>query len=487
MSAKIDHTASADFLRAAIRDAGPSAQLCKDEKTVPATPRSTIESSDITLNTTAPQPSKAPETKLNAGPSNKKKGESGNNNAVKKAEDTQEAELQAEDKVTTDIRKLVSVRKIDAIEGFDTINNLVQIEGWKVRAPKSKNFKKDELVIFLEVDTFLPAGGEFSSAFAEVGTSTIFEGEEGYRVTTHQYISFVSKKTIISQGHVYKLTQFPKIRADVQRREQDFAGGREAFVKTIREIDYTTMLGPRVRKWEEYPSYAGITQAARKFPQFIQKTKVERVQNCPNLFIKRKYKKQIFQESVKMDGSSMTIYFVHKDSRYYSHLPPLQPNEPGLEYILLSNGRFGVCSKNCDLSYDPACPYWRAALQHKYHTKLSEYGKTIAVQGELVGDKIEGNMSNYPPGLVEFWMYSVYEIHGSVRWDPRVVEKWAAEQFLRHVPVTAYGTVHDFARKHDDFLLRADVASIGDEGFVYKNCTDGRWFKVHSRNYLLEK
>lgn len=491
MSRKLDFSSFADFLGAAIKDAGPNAELPKDKSTIPNPSTSKVEPSDteaVTPNQetlTAPETLTALETKAKAGSKKKKKGKSQSKNSAQNVEEAQEVEPQDKDDVANDMRRLVSVKKIDSIESFDAFNNLVQIEGWKVRAPKSKHFKKDELVIFLEVDTFLPAGGEWDKAFAEVGTPTVFEGEQGYRVATHQYISFVSKKTIISQGHVYKLTQFPRVWADVHIREQDFSGTRAAFVKMIREVDYTAMLGPGVRKWTGEPSDAHI-QAPQKFPQFIKKTNMDRVQNCPNLFTKPKYKTQIFQESIKMDGQSMTVYFVHKDSRYYSHLPPLKPNPLGYQYAQLNNGRLGVCSKNHDISYDPANVYWRAAIQADYATKLSQFGKTIAVQGELVGDKIAGNMHNYPPGLVEFWVYSIYEIHGSIRWDPREVEKWAAEQKLRHVIVTGYGTVHDFARKHDDFLLRADL-SIDDEGLVYKNCTDGRWFKVLSRHYILEK
>ena len=112
----IDFGPLADFLRIAIRDAGPAAELPSPSP-----------------------PSQSP--------------------AIK------DAALDSPDDPTTAIaipcaRKLATVKKISSIHGFTPSLNLVSVEGWTVIVSSSKSFVVGEMVLFLEPDTFLPAGGE---------------------------------------------------------------------------------------------------------------------------------------------------------------------------------------------------------------------------------------------------------------------------------------------------------------------------------------
>ncbi|KAM7210121.1 hypothetical protein V8F06_014491 [Rhypophila decipiens] len=486
MASKLDFLSLADFLNGAIKDAGPSADLRKKEAPDNPSPSTAEHKVAPVEQTAAPaieqtaasaiEQATAPENAKANKPKKKK-----NKHKKPQIQTPPEISAEASQAIEPFTRKLVTVRKVDAVEHFDSKNNLIHIDAWTVRAPKGKKLKQGDFIIFLEVDTFLPASG--SPLFTEVGNPTTFEGEDGYLVATYHRISTATKKTVISQGHIFTLVDFPPIWADFSLRKNNFQGTAKEFTTDIGKVDYTSLLGPGVRKWTNGTEPAHVL-GLNKFPSFIKKTDTDRVQNCPNLFTKDKYKEQIFQESTKMDGCSMTIYFVHKDSRYYAMLPPLSPN--GAQYTQHKNGRLGVCSKNSDLPFDPDNAYWRAALAQNYHVKLPQLGQTIAVQGELVGDGIHDNWYDYPAGEVEFLIYSVFEIHGSKRWDPRAVEEFAAENQLRHVPVIGYSTIWNIARSHKDLLLRADL-QIGDEGLVFKNCTDGRWFKVLSRNFDREK
>ncbi|KAM7191091.1 hypothetical protein V8F33_009099 [Rhypophila sp. PSN 637] len=479
MALKVDFLSLADFLNGAIKDAGPSADLRKKETPDKPSPSTAEQKIAPVEQPAAPAVEHAtePENAKANKPKRKK-----NKHKTAQIQTTAEISAQASQAIESFTRKLVTVRKVDAVEHFDSKNNLIHIDAWTVRAPKGKKLKQGDFIIFLEVDTFLPASG--SPLFAEVGNPTTFEGEDGYLVATYHFISTATKKTVISQGHIFTLLDFPPIWADFNPRKDNFKGTAEELTKDIGKVDYTSLLGPGVRKWTN-ETETGHVLGLNKYPSFIKKTDIDRVQNCPNLFIKDKYKVQIFQESTKMDGRSMTIYFVHKDSRYYAMLPPLSPNGSS-QYTQHENGRLGVCSRKADLPFDRDNAYWRAALAQNYHVKLPQLGQTIAVQGELVGDGIQDNWYDYPAGEVEFLIYSVFEIHGYKRWDPRVVEEFAATNQLRHVPVIGYSTIWNIARSHKDLLLRADL-QIGDEGLVFKNCTDGRWFKVLSRNFDREK
>lgn len=74
----------------------------------------------------------------------------------------------------------------------------------------------------------------------------------------------------------------------------------------------------------------------------------------------------------------------------------------------------------------------------------------------------------------------------SKRWHPREVESFAAEHGLEHVPVLGYRTVREVARHHEDLQVRADLKD--GEGLVFKSCAvDGRWFKVLSSRWIMEK
>ncbi|KAK3317956.1 hypothetical protein B0H66DRAFT_621418 [Apodospora peruviana] len=414
------------------------------------------------------------------------------------------------DNPPTHTRKLVTIKQVNSVTHLDKTHNLVNIEGWNVVVRKSKSVASGELVIFVEVDSFLPAGGKYEQLFAEVGNLITFEGVNGYRVGTKTHISGIKKK-LITQGHVYSLVDFPPIFSEFQTLKYDFKFTRQptdnddGFVAHLRQIDFTSHLG--VRKWETAAETATGKNAAAinsssccsssgtsgtvkaKYPAFILKTNTERMENCPNLFTKDKYRSMVFQESVKMDGASMTVYFVHKDSRYFSHLGAL--SDPAPKHAVHPNGRFGVCSKNRDYAFtdDPkkhgSYPYWLAAVKDNFHVKLPALGQTIAVQGELVGWNINGNNHGYAKNAYDIFVFSVFQIEGSRRWDPEEVELFAKEHWFKHVPVRGYYTIPQIARKHDDLQARAELTC--HEGLVYKNCTDGRWFKALSKRYILER
>ncbi|CAJ2501261.1 Uu.00g041140.m01.CDS01 [Anthostomella pinea] len=139
------------------------------------------------------------------------------------------------------------------------------------------------------------------------------------------------------------------------------------------------MLG--VKKWE-----LGEKEAVRCLgtpPVFFPNTGLNRVQNLKDLFTE-KYSQAVYQESVKMDGSAMTVYFIKKTSQFYRSVPVI----PGGTKADLTNGRFGVCSKNIDLAEGGGSIFWEVALKHRLPDKLSKIDRSIAIQGELCGSSI---------------------------------------------------------------------------------------------------
>ncbi|KAK3353291.1 RNA ligase-domain-containing protein [Lasiosphaeria hispida] len=379
-------------------------------------------------------------------------------------------------------RKLVTVRMIKTVESFNFEHNIINVDGWTVVMKKDDTFFVDEFVVFLEADSFLPATkGHYGALFAEVGNPRVNVNQNGYRVLVRSFMNS-RKQMVYSQGHIFKLSRFPEIAADVLAREEQ-AGYPDSptFASVMRETDYAKELG--IRKWEDSQPEGPISHG--KVPSFVLKTDMERVQNCPNLFTKAKYLKFIFQESVKVDGASMSCYFVGKPSRFYNHLGQLPAS--CTQYAAQPNGRFGVCSKNCDLFPDDVKgnPYWATAIKNGLHAKLAKLGESIVVQGELVGWNIQGNPYGYPKGENDFIVFSVIDVDTNKRRDVGMVELFAQQQGLKHVKVLGYHTIRQIASSHQDLLDRAD--SMDGEGLVFKNTTDGRWFKVLSGRYINDR
>ncbi|KAK3306499.1 uncharacterized protein B0T15DRAFT_142883 [Chaetomium strumarium] len=421
-------------------------------------------------------------------------------NAVSQVEKDEDDRI---DEITSFKRKLATVRRVTAVNVVNKSHYVATIDGWKVVFKKSKKIERGSWVLFFEADAFLPAHTQFDDLFSEVGPVMTFKKEEGYRVGTTTWTDW-GKNKIISQGHIFPLFQFPDIDEKVFGLHCDHHSlTEEQFGELIRELDFSDELG--VKKWEAFPEEAedadGVLAVHPKPPAFILKTAMQRAQNCPNLFTKPKYRKFTFQESLKMDGANMTVYFVTRNSAYFSKLAPLPTSNSRnynwdknfVKFAVHPNGRLGVCSRNHDLLPhlipDPAngtrTVYWTTALSARLYEILPRLNQDIAIQAELVGADIQGNPYSYPAGKHELFVFSIFDIATSMRWSPWDVERFAADHDLNHVPVLGYYPLPAIAQNHQDLLDRAELKK--GEGLVFKNCDDGRWFKVLSNRWILEK
>jgi RNA ligase (TIGR02306 family) len=78
-----------------------------------------------------------------------------------------------------------------------------------------------------------------------------------------------------------------------------------------------------------------------------------------------KYKGEKCYVTEKLDGSSATFY--------------------------LKDGEFGVCSRNLELLEDSENSFWKVARQMDIEAKLRKLGMNVAIQGELIGEGVQGN------------------------------------------------------------------------------------------------
>ena len=380
-------------------------------------------------------------------------------------------------------RRLVTVRRVAdvrPIPGADRIETVV-VDGWTCVC-KVGEFKPDDLALFFEIDSFLPASDP-RWAFVDKQFSA-FEDTKGFRVKS------MKLRGQISQGILQSLEDFPEVKSVVTNLEKKL--GKDEAEKAAMRMVFDEKLG--VKKWDQQAAFLSNARASTRpedqlaiglLPEFIQKTDQERIQNLPELF--EQWQDQIFQESTKLDGSSMTAYFIRKDSPHYATLPPF--NLTGGKKGDMTTGRFGVCSRNIDLVERANSKFWEVAHKNKLPEKLEAWGHNVAVQGELCGSSIQKNFEGFPSGFHDFYVFSVWEVDEQEYQPPRKVEDTAKELGLKHVPVNGYFKLKEIGTSIADVLQRAEGKGMNGkkrEGIVLKHEDGAFSFKAISNSYLLK-
>jgi RNA ligase (TIGR02306 family) len=372
-------------------------------------------------------------------------------------------------------RKLVTVRRIAAlnkIPGADRIE-AASVDGWTCVVPVGQ-FDKGALGVFFEIDSVLPAKDKRFASFGKT------EGQD-IRLKT------VRIRKVTSQGLLMPLATFPEIKAVVDKLVLELTPAE--LDSHLRAVSFEEELG--VRKFEAPDPASGVVAGGRPaymadFPVFIPKTDQERIQNIPEVF--DQWPDSVFQETTKMDGSSMTVYFIRRDSQYFDMLPPTPPNTANAEF---PNGRFGVCSRNRDIGEMPNSGlFWPTALATNLPSTLSRLDRNIALQGELCGSSIQANFEGFAPGAHDFFLFTIWDIDTQQPLAPREVhEIWAPKLGVKHVPVVGYHVLKDIATSPGDLVKRADGKGINGkkrEGIVLKHVDGKVSFKAISNSYLLK-
>jgi hypothetical protein len=280
------------------------------------------------------------------------------------------------------MRKLATIqfiKDIVAIPQADAIQKAT-IQGWEVVVKKDE-FKINDACVYCEIDSILPDLPEFE-----------FLRQSKFRVKT------IRLRGQISQGIAFPLS----ILHGKYKVEEDY--------------DVTELLG--VKKWEPYqdqvkgqkqkakfvfpdwfpiflrrflvkkmPKVADLvcrilpnTTIARTWPGFFPKTDETRVQVLQNVLSKYVGTKCYITE--KVDGSSISIYY--------------------------NGGKFGVCSRNLDIQPDKTNKFWWAVLSYDIEKKLKNYGQDIVLQGELLGEGVQGNKYQLSGNIIQF--YNAWDI-----------------------------------------------------------------------------
>jgi RNA ligase (TIGR02306 family) len=348
-------------------------------------------------------------------------------------------------------RKMATIRRIDEInpiEGADAIE-LATLGGWKVVVKKGE-FTPGTLAIYCEIDSFIPTA--IAPFLTKPGQyPKVFEGVEGERLKTVRLRGQLSQGLLIPVDQTSVGNFIAGIDAD---------GRPHKWAVTMGQ-DVSELLG--IVKYEA-PIPAQLAGEVRgMFPGFIPKTDQERIQNLSAELAEWVRLNYTYEVTEKLDGSSMTVY--------------------------LNAGVFGVCSRNLDLKENPDNSLWKAAADQRIETKLRLTDRNLALQGELIGNGIQGN--KYKLKDQGFYVFDIYDIDAKAYMTPGDRAAFVAKHYLKHVPVMASAfslvglTIDDLLKHAEAKSVMGDITGPEREGEVYKCNEDPEIsFKVISNKFL---
>ena len=336
------------------------------------------------------------------------------------------------------MRKMATIRKIDSIReipGADSIE-CCTLGGWNVVTRKGE-FTAGDLAVYCEIDSWIPH--EVAPFLSRGNFPRVYNEVKGERLRT------VSLRKQISQGLLLPLSTLTMVESEL------FEG-----------LDVSFPLG--IVKYEAPVPVALQGEIKGMFPSRIPKTDQERVQNLSVELEEWKAAKLTWEVTEKLDGSSMTVYMI--------------------------DGEVGVCSRNLDLKPNPDNSLWATAYRNEIDVKLIQSLSNLAIQGELVGNGIQGNM--YKMRDQEFYVYDIYDIDAGRYFTPAERVAYCKVWDIKHVPVfksdfmLTTETVTDLLQMAEGKSVMGTIAGPEREGLVYK-CNERQVsFKTVSNRFLLK-
>jgi RNA ligase (TIGR02306 family) len=376
------------------------------------------------------------------------------------------------------MRKLATIqqiRKLVPIPGADRIE-LAQINDW-VCIVKKGEFEVNDLCVYFEIDSLLPEDERYE--FLASSKKDYF-GKPKYRIKT------MKMRGVISQGLALPLGMYLELRHNSLGDDVSEAPGVIKY-----DPGFYTDNGQKPR--------TGNTKG--KFPSFIPKTDQERIQNLPHYY--ELYKEHEWEETLKLDGSSLTVYKVEIETTVWHRV------RRWLGFNM-SNTHTGVCSRNLELKSSDKRVYKFANDGKESVYNQSDFWQIVldleiekylpvgyALQGELIGPKIQANWEKVDSN--QFWVFDVYDVYDITNGRyllplerHEFLDKYFKSSRLQHVPVVSLGLpVFTHCQDLEALQERVTGASINpgtiSEGRVYKSMSvPGLSFKCISNQYLLK-
>lgn len=343
------------------------------------------------------------------------------------------------------MRTLASIQKINAVKPIPGADRICAygVLGWFVVDAVGK-YNVGDLVVFMEIDSWVPT--TLAAFLSKDKEPSEYNGVKGERLRT------IRLKGAYSQGLLLPISPT--------------CDNIES--KLFEGLDVTFPLG--VQKWEPVIPASLAGQAKGPFPYFCPKTDQERLENIESeVFADNKH--SVYEVTLKLDGSSCSVYF--------------------------RDGEVGVCSRNLELKINEensGNSFIATATNTNLLTALTKLGKNIMVQAELMGPSIQGNIEKLSKH--DLYVFDIFDIDQRRYLTPD--ERVATFKELvdcgftgKHVPIIAHNvTLADIdivdVASSKVFVNRPSINATMAEGCVFKRM-DGQFsFKSINNAFLLK-
>ena len=393
------------------------------------------------------------------------------------------------------IRKLATVQRIEEIkdiEGAELIQ-AYRVLGWWV-VGKRGEFKVGDLAVYLSIDSWVPT--ELASFLSNGKEPREYNGVKGERLRTIKLRGQVSQGLLLpmetsfewdEEEQKWEYNDHPEMTNETGEaiEHEDHIEIPISFTRVFADEgdDLTEILG--IQKWEA-PIPAQLAGKAKgNFPTgLIPKTDQERIQNC-------------FGSIQKRDGLFFTERFWNEELKEVQERDVVLPDDfqkPTYEVTLKLDGSsmtifrwedvLRVCSRNLELTID------EENSDNSFVKMALEIGDLIpegfAFQGELMGEKIQNNREGFKGH--KFFVFDIFDIQKHEYLNPVDRRKLCETVGLEHVPVL--GTDWNAPESVAAGLEQAEGPSINHkvrEGLVWKCNEDQSFsFKTISNKFLLK-
>ena len=233
-------------------------------------------------------------------------------------------------------------------------------------------------------------------------------------------------------------------------------------VEVVEGQDVSDLLN--IKRWVAEVPACLAGEVKGMFPGFIPKTDQERIQNLKAELETWREKKYTWEVTEKLDGTSMTAFMV--------------------------DGVFSICSRNLELKPNPDNSMFKAAVDQNIEGKLRSTGRSLALQGELIGNGIQGNKYKFTGQ--KFYVFDIYDIDQKRYMTPTERKAFVNEHDLNHVPVfnssmsLVFETMDSLLKHAEGKSVMGDINGPEREGLVYKCNEVEVSFKCISNKFLMK-
>ena len=374
-------------------------------------------------------------------------------------------------------RKLAHIEVIEDIYPIEKADKIevAKVLGWECVVKKDE-FKKGQLVVYVEVDSIMPEKPEYE-----------FLRERKYRVKTIKLRGQVSQGLVLPMSvlpdksiklidgyanrgkdvtELLGITKYltPSERNEVEEQERRIARDKNKLRKFMMRYSWFRKL------------FLSRTKKSG-FPYWVSKTDEERIQNMPNVLTQFADTEVYATEKIDYQSVTFTGKMVPKFGGWLGRVLPIK------EY------KFVVCSRNMT-NNDKKSLYWKIAEKYGIENILKQE-PYLTIQGEQGDTKIQGNKY----GITEprLWVFNVINHETGYHYNYAEIVEFCFMYGLEPVPFLGSGSLSSFGTTVPEIVEyskgKSVLADIPREGVVFRAVKNGQKllsFKAINPEFLLK-